>query len=640
MSFGIDTFRCHLDSISFADFWAWNGGMILHGLPIGGAPLFAGRNFLGGNRNPSQGDFIWGHSEATDAASERAAVYPVPEGDPSPEHPENLRLLVDNIAPIQAPDSVRQQVTGDRGRLFGRIDADALCGRLKSCILAGEFQPPETVLVWLAVDPGADFSADYWAGWANTVNNSILEIVSQGELQAQLQIFRPAVLCEYLTGADGRLHPDPRVVAAISRANPGLDSTAHALWADFKLWDNAPADLLANGSPLLDWSRFDSQSAPILWRFASGFLRPDGSPAGLPFDLDVMNPGSRPLDWMLETQQWQPTVSTVKNIGFSSLGIVQDAHVKSFQNTDMPALYDANYYANTGHFRVSGDRVRVIGRYIKPGQYENVGAAEAKRLADGGIGLFTVWEGARELANMGRSEPTQDQDSDVQKWKPFATNIHKNIFYFCPDPDKDPATHDDAGTLDGRNAFDYCGNVLLQPPQTPVFFAIDFDPYDIPQGEVSDGWPTLPVPAERENWICAYFENIKRARDDFSERTGRHYLIGAYCSGQTLQLLYEQGIVSHFWQAGSSGRSGSRPPNWPWYHANRWQYQTDSALDSSNQHLPGSFPTGADPDADWGDGGAWKLTDPLVQELIWQERFGTGTTPLILLPPYLGGLVL
>ena len=38
------------------------------------------------------------------------------------------------------------------------------------------------------------------------------------------------------------------MIAAISRANPGLNTVAHGFWADFKLWDNAPADLLANGN--------------------------------------------------------------------------------------------------------------------------------------------------------------------------------------------------------------------------------------------------------------------------------------------------------------------------------------------------------------------------------------------------------
>jgi hypothetical protein len=232
---------------------------------------------------------------------------------------------------------------------------------------------------------------------------------------------------------------------------------------------------------------------------------------------------------------------------------------------------------------------------------------------------------------MGSSEPSEDTH-DERFWGPFNGNFHKHIFYFGPDPDGNPATHDDAGTLDGQEAFQYCGATLKQTPQTPVFFSIDFDPYDIrdpnnppatpppppppppaPAPVPSAGWPALPAIAAREQMIKTYFANIKTARDAFATRTGRHYLIGVYGNGRIMKVLYDQGIVSHFWQAGSSGRSGNRPPAWPWFHVNRWQYQ-------GNQPYCG-IPQ-VDPDADWGDGGTWSLADPLAQDLAQLERIG------------------
>lgn len=587
MSFGIDTFRSHLDSINYKinykDFLIWNGATLEEGNLVGGTPLFAGRNFLGG-------DFIWGHAEVTNASSEPLTVdpngqahYPLPAGDPSPEHPENLKLFVERVTPIQAPHPARQQVVGNKGRLFGKIDADAICRRIKASILSGEFQFQETVSVWLGVDPAVHFSADYWAGWADTVNHFTHPITSQGVLIAQVQIFRACVLCSYTASADGKLRPDPHVTAAVTRANRGLNTIAYGRWADFKLWDNAPADLLTDGSPLLDWNRFDPPTAPVLWRFAHGFLKPNGVSADVAFDLDAVNPAAHPVDFMLEPQKWQPNVPSIQNLGFSNADEITVAQTKCLQNTELEDMDDSNFHANSGHFHVPGGRVTVIGRYIKHGGVGSLSTPEAQRLSAGSFTLFTIWQSYRRLAGVLRQP--------------------REIAYFNPDPDGNPATHDDAGTQDGMEAFQYCGAVLKQPPQTPVFFALDFDPYD-------------PPGASNESWITTYFEKIKAARDDFSARTGRHYLIGVYGVGKIMQALYAQGIVSHFWQAGSSGRNGSKPPNWPWFHANRWQYQADKSICGIGGTSADNKPFGIDPDADWGDGGTWSLADPLTQAMI------------------------
>src|SRR3954469_1637830 len=141
MPFGIDTFRSRLDLLpalrTGGAFLTWNGNA---------RPLFAGRNFLLGDDG-----FIWGHAEATSASVDEVdARYPPPAGLPSPEHPELLTLLVDRVAPIQAPHSTRQGLTGDRGMLAGAIDGAALCKRVKAAIMAGELLPAHRMQIWLA----------------------------------------------------------------------------------------------------------------------------------------------------------------------------------------------------------------------------------------------------------------------------------------------------------------------------------------------------------------------------------------------------------------------------------------------------------------------------------------------------------
>jgi hypothetical protein len=629
MAFGIDTFRSRLDLLPAiapaGNFFVWNGGA---------RPQFAGRHLLG--RNALGPDFIWAHAEATNASTEPdgnarggRAHFPLPAGDPSPEHPENLTLSVDRLAPIQAPQPARQQFVDDKGRLFGQIDADAICKRLVAAVLTGELGLSDAQLmhVWLSVDPGVPFTEDYWAGWADTVNNYVLPVISQGTLLAQLQPFRAGIICSYVAGADGKLRPEPHVLAALATTRWGGNTSVHGLWADVKLWDNAPADLVANGSPLLDWNGFDPPTAPVLWRFAHGFTLANGAAAGLPFDIDAASPMAQPLDFMFQPQTWQPNVPTIQTLGFSNSDSVS-AQIACLQGTPLPDLDDNNFAANSGHFHLPGGYVKVIGRYVRHNHALSMTRQEAQDLSNASFSVFTIWESARALAGMGAfSEPSLDDATPVQNWGPFTAKLKKYIYYFNPDPDGNPATHDDAGTQDGTDAFQYCGATLKQPPQTPIFFAIDFDPYDVldpnnppapllppPAPAAPPGWPALPAVAVREQWIKSYFENIKTARDAYSTQTGRHYLIGVYGPGKIMQLLYEQGIVSHFWQSGGSGHTGSKPPLWPWYHANRWQYRTEQALCGIN---------GIDPDADWGDGGAWSLTDSLSQDFEELERSGS-----------------
>jgi hypothetical protein len=631
MAFGIDTSQAHLDLLKeiraaadFAaadpagSFFTWNGGA---------RPVFAGRNFLGQ-------DFIWGHSEATNASREpsgdgqgHAAHYPLPATDPSPEQQQNLTVLVDRIAPMQASHT-RQQTTGDMGRVLGQIDGDALCQRLVNGIVSGEFSlgllTHSFLDVWLCIDPTVPLSPDYWAGWANVVNNATVPVGIPGVLQPfPQQLFRACVFCTYTAGADQILRPDAALTTALAVNHSGMITGNHGFWADFKLFDNAPADLVANGSPLLDFTRFDAATAPKLWRFANGYTDTTGATPAVSFHLDAASPTLTPTDTMLQAQQWQPSIATLGHIGFSNTDALTDANMTCIQRTAWPDMDDNNFVANAGHFHVPGGKVTVIGRYIRPDPASSMNYTEVQRVAGIGVPLFTIWEGARQLAGMGLAESSMQEDHNLDPppdWGDFTANFHKHIFYFNPDPDGNPATHDDAGTLDGTAAFAYVGGTLKQPPQTPIFFAIDFNPFDIPDAASNPAWPGPgPMPATwtrnwpaspavpvRLQWIQSYYQNIKTARDAYAKATGRYYLIGAYCSGGTLDVLYAQGIVSHFWQANSNHRTGSRPPRWPYFHANRWQYHSQKTWDTTPHFCA---LTGADPDADWGAGGTWSWLD-------------------------------
>jgi hypothetical protein len=125
MLIGMDRFETRLDLIDWREFQIWNGGTVdMQHQVRGGEPTFAGRNFLAG-------DFIWADAEVTTA-----------KASPSPEDLSKISVKVSRIAPIQAPQPRCQATLGDRGFLFGRIDAHALRSRLANAIAAGEFATP------------------------------------------------------------------------------------------------------------------------------------------------------------------------------------------------------------------------------------------------------------------------------------------------------------------------------------------------------------------------------------------------------------------------------------------------------------------------------------------------------------------
>jgi hypothetical protein len=601
MAFGIDTFIFHLDMIqdsdsSWNDFKQWSLGILIEGNVEGGDPVFAGRNFLGGS-------FIWGRSEATNSSSELQGQLAAT--DPSPAHPENLKLRVPLIAPIQAPQPDRQKVTNERGRLYGAIDAQVLCRKLFWSIYSGEFAVNNAegwVQVWLAVDPESSFSLDYWAGWADKVYNFAVS-VPYGSLHPTriLQPFVPCILCHYQADATKKFKRDPGVSVVLNNVEakyPRLHTHCHAFWADTVELDDAPTA----PTPKIDWTRFDIDERPLIWRFAKDLKNADGSNINTMFGVDVAKDPKDPpasklkgTDYMLVAQKWQPNASDIINIGFSITDEMTAARVRCVQSTPLPEMPDnrppKNEQEGVAHFRVRGGQTQQVGRYIRIRAVDSMSRAEAERLSNAGIEIFTVWESGNVLAH---AEP-------------------KVIGYF------NPAFH--AGTEDGNAAFAYCGDILRQPPQTPIFFCVDFDApandeLDLPSHDAAKRARTLRT----QQWILNYFNLVRTARDRYAQQNpDRFYLIGVYAGGEVLRWLYKMGAADCFWQAVSFAGTGSQPPRWPWYHANRWQYQF---TETPNHPLPVRWDCvgGADPDADWGDGGSWILTDPLAQRLEAVER--------------------
>ena len=104
------------------------------------------------------------------------------------------------------------------------------------------------------------------------------------------------------------------------------------------------------------------------------------------------------------------------------------------------------------------------------------------------------------------------------------------------------------GKSDGKNAFKYSAEIG-QTPNTPVYFAVDFD-----------------ATSEHKQRILDYFRGVKDGYGEYLKEYGINYKIGVYGSYWVLNWLKEQGIATYFYQAYASGWSGGENNNpWPDY---------------------------------------------------------------------------
>ena len=473
----------------------------------------------------------------------------------------------------------RQATPGERGFLYGAIDAQAICARITAGIGAGEFTHAngDVSNVWLAVDPTAELGAVYWAGWSDKVNSFIFR---QGGVD--MRPFAASILCRY-DRVGGRFKRDPRIGAAINAPafRRGLNTTCFDFWAD-------AVDPDADGvrpAPDLDFGLFDGAEMPAIWRFSTSFCDAAGVAQDESYSLDVVREAVLPqvlipaTSFMLKPAKWQPSVTNVRSVGFSVSDPVTPARVICVQNTPIPQMPDfadeaqpANA-ARDGHSSIPGQTASVVGKYLRfPPAAGSVTDVEAKRLSDAGISTFVVFE--------------------------RGVNGPVNTAYF---------QQANRGTDDATSAFDYCGGVLRMPPHAIVYFAVDYDAGDPNPNPavIAAGGAGGP---DAERLVGAYFEQIAAQRDAFLlTNPDRPFEIGVYGPGKVQEWCYSKGIVSGFWQSVSFGAVGNGYGTRPWAHASRWQYQGTF----QGHPLPSAWNciNGIDPDVDWGDGGQWNLND-------------------------------
>jgi hypothetical protein len=101
------------------------------------------------------------------------------------------------------------------------------------------------------------------------------------------------------------------------------------------------------------------------------------------------------------------------------------------------------------------------------------------------------------------------------------------------------------GVADGTTAYQQALQIG-QPPQTPIYFAVDFDADSV---EVAGG-------------INDYFRGVVAGFDAISHGTPA-YSVGVYGSGLVCSWLQQHALVTHTWLAGATGWRGSKTyQNW------------------------------------------------------------------------------
>ena len=236
MSLGVDT-TDYLNQINWPDFYNWKGQY----------PIFAGRYFGGG--------YTWSGSEFTEAKASTGGK-------------------LTSIAPIRA-STLDQSVSGSAGYNNGVNDGNDTCTRISNAINAGQLTVPPSglIVVYLDNEPiGSSqnlLTADYWAGWANTVFN----FPSEGAP------YYPGLYCPFYQDSSGVYVPISGVQTALNDACSKYPSDYVVCWGLWTFEPHSPdSDYCPPGSTL-NWSltgKFNqdvcgnSVHVPVyLWQYAS-----------------------------------------------------------------------------------------------------------------------------------------------------------------------------------------------------------------------------------------------------------------------------------------------------------------------------------------------------------------------------------
>lgn len=97
------------------------------------------------------------------------------------------------------------------------------------------------------------------------------------------------------------------------------------------------------------------------------------------------------------------------------------------------------------------------------------------------------------------------------------------------------------GIHDGNSAYSF-GRAIGQPPDTPIYFAVDYDADVIPDNQAIYG-------------VWAYFRGVRESMS--RQVAGTQYGIGVYGSGSVCKTLHEGGMVSFTWLANARRWRGS-----------------------------------------------------------------------------------
>ena len=157
-----------------------------------------------------------------------------------------------------------------------------------------------------------------------------------------------------------------------------------------------------------------------------------------------------------------------------------------------------------------GKGILLVGRYFSTNAWKVIKKEEAQKISDADMYIVSIWQ---ESAN------------------------YPEYFSY------------NQGKSDGENAFEYAAEIG-QTPNTPVYFAVDFD-----------------ATSEHKQSILDYFRGVKDGYEEYLKEYSITYKIGVYGSYWVLNWLKEQRIATYFYQAYASGWSGGENGNpWPDYN--------------------------------------------------------------------------
>lgn len=566
MSTGISTLTCRLD----ADVSAAEGGVDWNDLVtfLGGTrPAFAGKYIVGS-------PWRWVHGEAT------SLVDPAVAG---------AQLL---IAPITASDPVRQAETGDQGMTWGYEDGYAAAKAIQAALQVGDLalSSSSRVFVYLEVAAGTALSPEYWSMWATAITQAVLIGDPTGAfLIPVLQGLLPCISTPFVASA-GTFGPPPNIVNAIETSIPNF-VFSRALCNGFWASTGEPAALAPAPAPA--WPAFKPYSQPQssgpvrvpvrLWRYAAGDpVAPVHGVGRISLDFTAV-PSGQPdpaLDGMLTVRPWtaaKPPTQTGVDRGASVASQVACLTTRKLKVDHLPQRKAAGLFEGpplvpplevpaSFVIRYSSAGPRMDAGKLKPPapNDRDLSRPEATRLAERGVDVVTVFQTRR------------------------AT--YDNVPAYLANPAN--------GEADGFAAGWFSANVIRQPPHTPIYFAIDTDVNTAGLSTVEINPPhciTLAV-------LLVYFRGVKRGMDRYLREADPDfrvpYAIGAYACARACELLYREGLATHFWQALPSfwgdDVPNTRSNGSAYKRANIWQVAGESFDDvmfsSGLNRCRGGFP--------------------------------------------------